>query len=193
MVFGVRWSSLSFARKFAGIFARTRTRGCRRQAFPRRLHALSCCLALACLSACGVDPAPLRVASPDLNRFANEAYPVLLRDCGFPACHGASARFFRVYGPGRSRFMPAMNADPGDPATIDEINQSYDRTRSMIDARNPVRSLLLRKPLASAAGGAGHKGEDLLGRNVYATTNEPGYQALRAWVLGLPAPQGTAP
>jgi hypothetical protein len=158
-----------------------------------RVRSSSLSLALACLCACGVDPAPLRVAAPDLNRFAEQAYPVLLRDCGFPACHGASDRFFRVYGPGRSRYMAAMNADPGDPATMDEISQSYDRARSMIDARNPVRSLLLRKPLASAAGGAGHKGEDLLGRNVYANPNDPGYQALRSWVLGLPAPQGTAP
>jgi hypothetical protein len=138
-------------------------------------------------SACGVDPKPLPLANPDMARFAEEAYPVLLRDCGFPACHGDPDRFFRVFGPGRTRFMPAVNSDPGDPATGDEITQSYDRARSMIDAKSPTRSLLLRKPLARAAGGAGHKGVDLLGRNVYASTTDPDYQALRNWVLGLPA------
>jgi len=151
---------------------------------------LAKCVALAFLCACGVDAAPLRVANPDADRFANEAYPVLLRDCGFPACHGATDRFFRVFGPGRARLPAVMAPDPGDPATADEIAQSYNRARSMIDANAPARSLLLRKPLAVEAGGAGHKGDDSLGRNVYASTADPGFQVLRAWVLGQPTPVG---
>ncbi len=180
MVGIVRLSLLSSARVRCGVLlARVR--------FGTFLGTLAVVAAFALCSACGVEAKPLRLASPDLTRFANEAYPVLLRDCGFPACHGATDRFFRVFGPGRSRFMPAMNADPGDPPTSDEINQSYERARSMIDAKDPARSLILRKSLASVAGGAGHKGVDLLGRNVYASTAEPNYQVLRAWVLGLPS------
>ncbi|HEX6241575.1 MAG TPA: hypothetical protein VFZ61_11795 [Polyangiales bacterium] len=131
--------------------------------------------------ACSPDPARLQLAEPGLDRFAREAYPVLLRDCGFPACHGAMDRFFRVFGPGRARLSAAV--EPSDPATTEEIQHSYDRARSMIDARAPAYSLLLRKPLASSAGGAGHKGDDSLGRNVYASTVEPNFQILRAWVL----------
>lgn len=134
------------------------------------------------LCACSVDPAPLQVANPDMQRFANEAYPVLLRDCGFAACHGATDRFFRIYGPGRTR-LPAELAFT-DPPTAEEIQQSYDRTRSMIDVKRPALSLLLRKPLATKAGGAGHKGDDSLGRNVYLSASDPNFQTLRAWVLG---------
>jgi hypothetical protein len=181
MVGVVRSYLLSLARvRFSVVLARGPAR------FDNFLGTLAVATSFVLASACGVEAKPLRLATPDLNRFANEAYPVLLRDCGFPACHGATDRFFRVFGPGRTRFMPAMNADPGDPATSDEISQSYDRARSMIDAKNPPRSLLLRKSLASEAGGAGHKGVDLLGRNVYASTADPNYQIVRAWVLGLP-------
>jgi hypothetical protein len=148
------------------------------------------------LSACGVDPSPLRLASPDKAQFVATAYPILLRDCGFPACHGAQDRFFRIYGPGRSRLAPTADADPGDPETDAEVSQSYERARSMIDARHPQESLLLRKPLESQAGGAGHKGVDAYRRNVYLTVQDPRYQALRNWVYAMSAAQpaqGVAP
>jgi hypothetical protein len=133
------------------------------------------------LIGCVVESAEPRVASPDGQRFVAEVYPLLLRDCGFPACHGATDRFFSVYGPGRTRLTTM--ADPGDDATEQEIQHSYDRARSMVDLKTPGRSLLLRKPLAVEAGGAGHKGEDSLRRNVYQSTAEPGFALLRAWVL----------
>ena len=38
----------------------------------------------------------------------------------------------------------------------------------MIDAKHPQQSLLLRKPLATKAGGSGHKGTDAYGRRVWA-------------------------
>lgn len=95
-----------------------------------------------------------------------------------------------MFGPGRTRLTEGT--DPSDPATAEEIRQSYDRARSMIDPSNPGYSLLLRKPLASSAGGAGHKGDDSLGRNVYLTTADPNYQILRAWVLALPPDAGVA-
>lgn len=149
--------------------------------------ALGLALWFAGLSACEPEPSTLRIASPNLDQFGAVAYPILLRDCGFPACHGATDRFFSLYGPGRTRL--AAEADPSDPATPEEIQHSYDRARSMIDVHAPARSLLLRKPLASAAGGSGHKGDDSLGRNVYQTATDPNFQALRAWVFS----QGNAP
>ena len=139
-----------------------------------------CFALLAC--SCAPDPAPFKLAQPSLEPFAAQAYPVLLRDCGFPGCHGAMDRFFRVFGPGRTRLSAA--AEPSDPASPEEIQHSYDRARSMIDPSQPAYSLLLRKPLAASAGGAGHKGDDALGRNVYLSNADPNFQALRAWVLG---------
>jgi hypothetical protein len=141
----------------------------------------------ALLVACGVDPQPSRIANADQTQFAETVYPLLLRDCGFPVCHGAQDRFFRIYGPGRSRLFPAPNADPGDPETEQELSQSYERARSMIDAKDPLHSLLLRKPLSVAAGGSGHKGLDAWKKNVYASTQDPRYQALHNWAFSMSA------
>jgi hypothetical protein len=51
---------------------------------------------LAC-TACSVDNPSLELPSPNVEEFAADVYPVLLRDCGFPACHGNPERFFRVF------------------------------------------------------------------------------------------------
>jgi hypothetical protein len=148
-----------------------------------KLAALSFACALA-LAACGAEPPALTVATPDRARFDQEVYPVLLRDCGFNDCHGSAERFFQVFGPGRARLPTVM--DPLAPVAPDELAYSYARARSMIDANAPERSLLLRKPLATAAGGSGHEGTDRLGRNVYQSKLDPGYVALAAWVLAQP-------
>lgn len=124
----------------------------------------------------------MEVPAPDVAQFALEAYPVLLRDCGFPACHGAPDRFFRIYGPGRTRLLP--DTPPFAPATADELSQSYARARSMLASQTSVLDApLLRKPLARAAGGAKHRGDDKWGQNVYASTEDPGYVAVRTWAL----------
>ena len=149
------------------------------------------CTLLVVLAACGAEPPALEVGTPDRARFDQEVYPVLLRDCGFNACHGSSERFLQVFGPGRARLPTVMDA-LADPAP-EELAYSYERARSMIDTSNPEHSLLLRKPLATAAGGSGHEGADRLGRNVYQTKLELGYVTLAAWVLGQPAPAMPAP
>lgn len=110
-------------------------------------------------------------------------FPVLMRDCGFHTCHGSQERFFRLYGPGRARLDPD-NTRAFAPLTGDEASASFQSALSFVDKAHPEESLLLRKPLAVAAGGAGHEGVDPFGRNLYRTRDDPGYQALEAWVLG---------
>jgi hypothetical protein len=139
-------------------------------------------LALLVLAACAGDTPELMLAQPDFARFESDVYPVLLRDCAFHACHGSSERFFQVYGPGRAR-LDAM-ARPIDPAAASEVMYTYNRALSMIDVNDPSGSLLLRKPLALAEGGAGHQGVDAWQRDVYVSRLEPGFVALQAWVLG---------
>jgi hypothetical protein len=132
------------------------------------------------LAACAAEPPALMISTPDRVRFDQDVYPVLLRDCGFNACHGSAERFFQVFGPGRERLPTVM--DSLAPAGADELAYSYERARSMIDATAPERSLLLRKPLATIAGGSGHEGTDRLGRNVYQSKLESGYVTLATWV-----------
>jgi hypothetical protein len=125
-----------------------------------------------------------------LNGFTNEVLPVMLRDCGFQACHGAPERFFRVWGPGRTRYdttltvckkggPPPCNWDAVTPL---ERDYSLQFARSMVDLDNPSDSLLLRKPLAVERGGADHAGVDKYGRNVYRTPDDDGYRVILRWV-----------
>jgi hypothetical protein len=129
---------------------------------------------------CAEDSPVLALPNPDLMIFQETAYPLLLRDCGFPACHGDARRFFRVFGPGRTRLVPTMAAD--EPLTAEEITESYARTISMlITDENLSDSWLLRKPLDTTAGGSAHKGADAWGRNVYYSRSDPSYAKLVNW------------
>jgi len=141
---------------------------------------------IACLaiSACSVEGSKLSVPAPSKTDFAESVYPVLQRDCGFPECHGSPKRFFRVFGPGRTRLSmdTPLFADP----TPDELKQSYDRARSMLANTGDIgESLLLRKPLDRSGGGARHEGKDNWSRNVYLTTDAAGYQVLLRWAASV--------
>jgi hypothetical protein len=50
---------------------------------------------------------------------------------------------------------------------------------------DPNRSPLLVKPLELAAGGSDHEGTDSFGRNVYRSPEDPSFQVLVRWVLGV--------
>ena len=131
----------------------------------------------------------------DRGRFEREVYPVLLRDCSFPACHGDSDRFFRVFGPGRTRLDPRTPIY--EAASDEEIDAAFDRSRSMlVGASEPADAWLVRKPLETSVGGAPHMGRDSLGRDVYATRDDPGWRAIAAWagvMLEAPTPDAGAP
>ena len=133
---------------------------------------------------CAEAEGDLTIAAPDRARFDAEVWPILVRDCGFSECHGSGTRFFRVVGPGHERLDPLTR--PTDAVTPAELQLSYDRARSMIEVADPEQSLLLRKPLAAAAGGSGHLGLDGFGRNVYQKLDDPNFQTLVRWVIGAP-------
>ena len=143
------------------------------------------------LTACHGDPGwSGQVPEANFELFRSQAYPVLMSDCGFNECHGAPQRFFQIFGPGRTRLLSTTKPDA--PVTVSELQVSFDRTRSLLATEgnaSVTTSLLLRKPLEAAAGGVGHRGVDDFGRNVYATAEAPGYQALLRWaqMMALPA------
>ena len=122
------------------------------------------------------------VPSADAASFQATAYPVLMRDCAFTECHGAPQRFLQVFGPGRTRLDPQTKTD--EPPTLDELQVSYERTLSVLALEGAFGiedSRLLRKPLAISAGGVGHEGVDVYGRNVFPDKFSPGYVALLHW------------
>jgi hypothetical protein len=145
--------------------------------------------ALLCAAGCAEEIPTRQIARREFMPFQREVYPVLLRDCGFPDCHGAPERIFRVWGPGRAR-LPRETHIPEalDLPTGDEVASTYSLSLSMIDAADPAHSLLLKKPLAVEAGGAGHLGVDKYGRNVYRTAQDAGYLVLARWVMSAPPP-----
>jgi hypothetical protein len=131
-------------------------------------------------ASCALEPLPADPPEPSRAAFDTAVYPVLVRDCGFPACHGDSNRFFRVFSPGRTRLDEATGLSVQ--ATTAELDATYARARSMLSsAPSPERSLLLRKPLEVDQGGAPHMGIDMHGRDVYANTEAQGYVALLEW------------
>jgi hypothetical protein len=134
---------------------------------------------LACASV-AEDPV---LSAPDRAVFDAQVYPILVRDCGHSTCHGSEARFFRVVGPGHVRLDPTTRL--ADPVSEAELALSYNRARSMLDPSDPNKSPLLLKPLEVSAGGSDHEGTDSFGRNVYRGPEDPDFQVLVHWVLGV--------
>lgn len=145
----------------------------------RNIAMLIATLCVGCASVEG-DAGP---AERDRVAFDQRVWPILVRDCGFSACHGSTERFFRVLGPGHERLDPTMRLT--DPVTEAELQFSYDRARSMVEVNDPPLSPLLRKPLEVAAGGSGHEGTDRYGRDVYRSVDDPSFRVLVEWVLGI--------
>lgn len=140
------------------------------------------------LCACADSSTEVRLSSPDVQSFEVKVYPILLRDCGFPACHGDTRRFFHIFGPGRTRYRPGTETLLFAPPTAEELTASYNRTRSMLVTEGDAEdSLLLQKPLE-----AGHEGHDEWGQNVYWTANDPAYQAILGWAKSSIAPAADA-
>ena len=157
---------------------------------------ITTCLSALMLAACSSDADGYKLATPLTAQFQKEVYPILLRDCAFPTCHGAPERFFRVWGPGRVRLDPnaPLFDNIVDPATGEpkaqeanslELNRTLDSAIGFVDAKDPPRSLFLRKPLSAEAGGSGHLGVDRFGRNIYRSIDSEGYLVLSRWVFSL--------
>jgi hypothetical protein len=140
---------------------------------------------VSCLLACSDGGPGWQPPQRDFRQFQSEVFPVLVRDCAFSTCHGSEQRFFHLWAPGRTRLNPMTRAF--DVLTGDEVSDNFQRALSMVDTKDPSQSLLLRKPLAVEAGGAGHRGVDNFGRNLYRTVNADGYLTLSRWVFGVPS------
>lgn len=136
--------------------------------------------------------APAAAAPLDEAFFRCRVEPVLVRDCGFLACHGSARRPLRVYAPNALRLDVARDRR-GQPLTARETaaNQAAALAFSGVDGRTP---LLLLKPLAEAAGGYYHRGATLYdGGDVFGSPEDYGYATLAAWIAGATAPSDCVP
>jgi hypothetical protein len=153
------------------------------------LRVLAAAWWIATAAACQSEPAwSGAVPAPDRVAFETTVYPLLLRDCGFSACHGAERRFFQVFGPGRTRLEVT---GPDAERLAQERQLTYERACSMLVGPDPslIQSApLLTKPLEVVAGGASHKGLDNFGRNVFQSTADPRYLTLLGWAQGALQP-----
>jgi hypothetical protein len=136
--------------------------------------------------ACAQDLEGARLQAPlDEPFFRCRVQPILAGSCAFFACHGDGARYFRVYARNRLR----LGKDPlarNDALTDDERAANFAHAGAFVDAAAPDESLLLRKPVDTAApAGAFHRGAELYGGgDVFPDTGARDFKTLAAWVHG---------
>ena len=125
-------------------------------------------LAGAACRAPGTAPAPPGGDSLfvlDAARFAAEVRPVLVAEgCNNALCHGGGPR-------------GSFELSPPDAPDSDF---DFAQAGQQVYGWDPLASPLLLKPLSQEAGGVDHAGEGLAG---FESTDDPGYQAIRDWIL----------
>ena len=143
---------------------------------------LGCALIVA---ACSIDNPVQPEAELDEAMFRCRVEPMLVERCGFPACHGSTARAFVVYGPNRLRL------DPGDPQVEAPLTQAeHSRNFAAAVALTALADgydepLIVEKPLAESLGGAFHGATRLYGgTDPFTRASDDGLVALRSWLAG---------
>jgi hypothetical protein len=117
-------------------------------------------------------PEPPGLDDPPLDRqvFASEVLPVFeRRGCSSIHCHGSGTHPFPLTG----------GADP---------DLDFLRAADQVSFVEPAASLLLRKPLAEAAGGVPHNAPA-----IFSTEDDPDFVILARWVGALPDSSGARP
>lgn len=135
------------------------------------------------LAGCVDGPGSIGLPTGDLEAFRADVQPLLAERCATPTCHGSDERPLRVYAPALFRLDPArLHLD--EPLDDEELALNYERVRGFVDPADPEASTLLRKPLASGAGGTEHEGglqfEDI---------HDRGYAGVVAWIASLEGPE----
>ena len=151
------------------------------------------------------DVGPIALPNLDVNYYRCKVEPIFDRGCAMMGCHGTAttdmSRAFRVFARGRRRnsetappmcleSMPVDLDKAGSGTTMchgwtahttAEWQKNYDSARAqMLGLTNPDQSDLLSQPVV---GGKAHTGV-----HVFASTADPDYQTIRAWLTGATLP-----
>jgi hypothetical protein len=149
---------------------------------------------LATLAGCvsGLD-APAPATTLDRDYFRCNVQPVLAARCSFPACHGDAQRPLALYAVGRMRYAVGWDR-PTAPLTDAELADNFGIASGFTTTTATGQAWLLAKPLATAAGGYFHRGAELYNEgDVFASTDDPGYQLLAKWIGGETASTSCMP
>jgi len=151
-----------------------------------RLRLTACALVLLPLAACATrDRTPVELAPGDPTAFAQHVQPYLERSCATLDCHGVEGRALRLYSELGLRSEDTLRAAPiaegsdPSPLTDAELDANLHALAAVgLSGDSPSAQLVLRKPLAAAAGGVHHVG------GVHWKSREaPGYLCLREFLL----------
>jgi len=109
------------------------------------------------------------------DRFESEVAPELERSCLSSACHGVDPNAEKN---GEVIEWSHFNVRIDSLGRIADMDQAYAISKSRINTiEHPEFSSLLRKPLASEAGGTFHAGGDVFRRR-----EDPGYDTIKHWI-----------
>ncbi|MEB2324747.1 MAG: hypothetical protein OZ921_19685 [Sorangiineae bacterium] len=112
-----------------------------------------------------------------LDEFVTQAQPVLAARCSNPSCHGNPDRPLSVFAVHRYR-LNAADTFLDAPLTREEQELNFARASAfLLEVGDASHSLLLAKPLAARAGGAGHDAVEVFGDR-----EDYDYRRLRGWV-----------
>lgn len=157
-------------------------------AVARRLVRALCALGAVLPGCHGDSGGSERISVGDAQTFESYVQPYLEVRCASLDCHGAAGRPLRLYSELGLRREPALRtvpvADATDPLPITAAELEDNRFAMAAIAagdRASAEHLVLRKPLALAAGGIAHEG----GVH-WQDTRDPGYLCLRGYLEGGP-------
>lgn len=143
---------------------------------------LALLLAIASCAGALDEPAPQTRFDRELFRCAVQ--PVLAARCAFPACHGDARRPLSLFAPGRMRYAVGWDR-PTEPLTDAELATNFTVASGFATSSATGTAWLLAKPLAAEGGGYFHRGAELYAAgDVFASTDDAGYQLLARWIAG---------
>jgi len=139
-------------------------------------------VASACGGVSGGGSQPL--VELDGDGYASEVHPILEARCATLDCHGVDDRPLRLYAETGLRLQGDLRDQP---VQADELTADVRAIEAIDPGAEPADSLMIRKPLAEAAGGVFHEGGDL-----WTSKDDPQLLCVLAWLSGDSDPDDCA-
>lgn len=131
----------------------------------------------AALTGCGhadQDVEPVDVLAADA--YARDVHPIFEARCATLDCHGVTGRPLRLFAETGLRLRDELRDLP---ITDEELLANLQAAEAIDPGVEPERHMILRKPLAEAAGGVEHEGGEL-----WLSRDEPQAACILAWLSG---------